>query len=175
MQSILQKDTFYRFSLSSTSSLQRTLGNRISEKQLQQNLSTDQQQLQDSNLAQTNFQQLSLEQHTYKEKILNNELATTFENKKSLEEELSFQIFFVDNLVFPDDLPSFRRVSREELLQEAACKQQLYPDRRRSLQRTASSSWLSSSQCEQAAFQQQLVSAECGQSSFTPRPFTSLL
>ena len=38
--SILQRETFYRFSLSTTSSLQRTLGIRLSEKQLQQNLST---------------------------------------------------------------------------------------------------------------------------------------
>ena len=78
--------------------LAENFGQRNSEKQLQQNLSTDQQQLQDSNLAQTTFQQLSLEQHIYKEKILNNELATNLENKKSLEEDLSFQTFFFENL-----------------------------------------------------------------------------
>ena len=77
--------------------LAENFGHRLSEKQLQQNLSTDQQQLQDSNLAQTNFQQLSLEQHIYKEKILNNELATNLVNKKSLAENLSFQNFYFDN------------------------------------------------------------------------------
>ena len=35
--------------------LAENFGHQISEKQLQQNLSTDHQQLQDSNLAQTNF------------------------------------------------------------------------------------------------------------------------
>ena len=79
--------------------LAENFGQRISEKQLQQNLSTDQQQLQDSNLAQTTFQQLSLEQPSYKEKILNNELATNLD-KKSLAENLSFQNFFFDNLAF---------------------------------------------------------------------------
>ena len=74
-------------------------GQQISEKQLQQNLSTDQQQLQDRNLAQTTLQQLSLEKPNYKEKILNNELATNFD-KKSLEENLPFQNFFFDNLAF---------------------------------------------------------------------------
>ena len=62
-------------------------GQQLSEKQLQQNLSTDQQQLQDSNLAQTVFQQISLEQPSFTEKILHNELATNFD-KKSLEENL---------------------------------------------------------------------------------------
>ena len=48
-------------------------------------------------------------------------------------------------------------------------KAHLYPERRRSLQRTASHNYLSSSQLEPAAFQQQLGSAEWGQSSFTTR------
>ena len=38
---------------------EENFGHRISEKQLQQNLSQDHQQLQDSNLAQTNFQQFA--------------------------------------------------------------------------------------------------------------------
>ena len=70
--------------------LAANFGHQISEKQLQQNLSTDQPQLPDSNLAQTNFQQLSLEQHIYKEKILNNELATNLENKQSSKKTFLF-------------------------------------------------------------------------------------
>ena len=61
-------------------------GQQLSEQQLQQNLSTDQPQLQESNLTQTNFQQLSFEQPSFPEKIVNNELATTFA-KKSLPRE----------------------------------------------------------------------------------------
>ena len=118
-------------------------GQQLSEKQLQQNLSTDQQQLQEHQLTQNNFQQLSLEQPSFTEKILHNELATIFD-KKSFAENLSFRNFYFTNLAFPDN--SFRRVSREELLQEAACTKQLHPERRRSLQRTASSNWLCSRQ-----------------------------
>ena len=121
---------FYKF-------LAENFGQQISEKQLQQNLPTDQQQLQDSKLAQTNFQQLSLEQHIYKEKILNNELATTFENKKSLEEELSFQSFFFDNLGFQTNFSASgelveKNFYKEQLVQSSfpqtgteACKEQL--------------------------------------------------
>ena len=46
------------------------------------------------------------------------------------------------HLGFAED--SFRTAWREQPLQEAACRKQLYPDRRRSLQRTASHNWLSS-------------------------------
>ena len=152
--------------------LPENFGQQLSEKQLQQNLSTDQQQLQESNLTQTTFQQLSLDQPSYKEKILNNELATTFD-KKSLEGEPSFQNFYFDNL-------AFQTTASGELAEKNFYKKQLEHSsftqiEEGSLQRTASSHWLSSSQCQQAAFQQQLASAECGQSSFTPRPFTSLL
>ena len=79
---------------------EENFGHRISEKQLQQNLSQNQQQLQKSNLAQNTVQQLSLEQPSYTEKILNNELATNLGNKKSLAADLSFQSFFFDNLAF---------------------------------------------------------------------------
>ena len=92
-------------------------GQRTSEKQLQQNLSTDQQQLQENNLAQTNFQQLSLEQPSYKEKILNKELATNLD-KKSLEENLSFQNFFFDNL-------AFQTTASGELVEKTFYKKQL--------------------------------------------------
>ena len=73
------------------------------------------------------------------------------------------------HLGFAED--SFRTAWREQPLQQAACRKQLYPDRRRrrSLQRTASHDWLSRSQLEPAAFQQQLGSEEWGQSSFTTR------
>ena len=137
VMSILQKETFYRFNLSTTSSLQRTLGQRISEKQLQQHLSTDQQQLQDSNLAQTTFQQLNLEQHIYQEEILNNELATNLENKKSLEEDLSFQTFFFENLGFQTNFSASgelveKNFYKKQLVHssftqtgEGACKEQL--------------------------------------------------
>ena len=64
---------------------------------------------------------------------------------------------------------SFRTAWREQPWQEAACRKQPYPDRRRSLQRTASQNRLSRSQLEPAAFQQQLGSAQWGQSSFTTR------
>ena len=63
--------------------VEKNFGQRFAEKQLQQNLSQDQQQLQASNLAQTTFQQLSLAQHSHKEKNLNNELATNFETEQN--------------------------------------------------------------------------------------------
>ena len=144
--SILQKETFTGSACLLQVLCRELWAEAFREAASAESFSAFNQQLQDSNLAQTDFQQLSLEQHIYKEKILNNELATNLENKKSLEEDLSFQSFFFDNLAFQTELLSFRRVSREELLQEAACTQQLYPDSSRSLQRTAFSSLLSSSQ-----------------------------
>ena len=153
--------------------LAENFGQRISEKQLQQNLSTDQQQLQDSNLAQTNFQQLSLEQHIYKEKILNNELATNLENKKSLAEDLSFQNFYFDNLAFQTTASGElveKNFYKKQLVHssftqtgEGACKEQL-----------PATCFPAASDNKQLS-QQQLASAECSQSSFTHRTFTSLL
>ena len=64
---------------------------------------------------------------------------------------------------------SFRAAWRQQPLQAATCREQLHPDRRRSLQRTASHNWLFRSQLEPAAFQQKLGSAQWGQSSFTTR------
>ena len=119
--------------------LAENFGQRIADKKLQQNLPTDQQQLQNSNLVQTNFQQLSFEQHIYKETILNNELATNLENKKSLAEDLSFQSFFFDNLAFQKNfLASGKLVEKnfykKQLVdssfpqtEKEACKEQLLP------------------------------------------------
>ena len=57
------------------------MGNQLAENELQQNFSQDQQQLQDSQLAQKIFQQLNLAQHSFTEKTLHNKLATNFWNK----------------------------------------------------------------------------------------------
>ena len=83
----------------------------------QQLSETDQHQLQESNLTQTTFQQLSLDQPSYKEKILHNELATTCD-KKSLEGEPSFQNFSFDNL-------AFQTTTSGELAEKNFYKQQL--------------------------------------------------
>ena len=111
-------------------------GQQISEKQLQQNLSTDQPQLQNRNLAQTAFQHLRLEQPNFTEKILHKELATNLD-KKSLEENLSFQNFFFDNLAFQTTASG--EVAKNNFYQkqleqssftqtgEEACKEQLQP------------------------------------------------
>ena len=141
-------------------------GKQLSEQQLQNNLSTDQRQLQENKLTQNTFQQLSLEQPSFTKKTFNKELATTFA-KNSLIRQPCLSDLLLCHLGFAED--SFRTAWREQPLQEAACRKQLYPDRRRSLQRTASHHRLSRSQLEPAAFQQQLGSAEWGQSSFTTR------
>ena len=60
--------------LRSNKFLEKNFGHQLAENELQQNLSQDQQQLQDSQLAQKIFQQLNLAQHSFSEKILNNEL-----------------------------------------------------------------------------------------------------
>ena len=65
---------------------------------------------------------------------------------------------------------SFRTAWREQPLQEAACREQLHQDSRRSLQRPASHNWLFRSQLKPTDFQNQLGSEEWGQSSFTTRP-----
>ena len=140
---------------------------QLADKQLQQNLSTDQKQLQKNNLTKNNLQQLSFKQPSFPEKTLNNELATTFA-KKSLEEHFAFQTFLFDSLAFQS--PASEQLGENNLYQkqleqssftqteEEACKEQLL--------RTG----FSSSQLEPAAFQEQLGSAEWGQSSFTTRP-----
>ena len=60
--------------LRSNKFLEKNFGHQLAENELQQNLSQDQLQLQDSQLAQKFFQQLNLAQHSFSEKILNNEL-----------------------------------------------------------------------------------------------------
>ena len=92
-------------------------GQQLSEEQLQQNLSTDQRQLQNTQLTQTHFQQLSLEKPSFPEKIVNNELATTFA-KKSLAENLVFESFFSDNL-------ALQKTASGELAEKNLYKKQL--------------------------------------------------
>ena len=70
---------------------------QLAEKQLHQNLSTDQRQLQKNNLTKNNLQQLSFKQPSFPEKTLNKELATTFA-KNSLIDNLVFQNFFFATL-----------------------------------------------------------------------------
>ena len=107
---------------------------QLSDKQLQQNLSTDQRQLQNNKLTQNNLQQLSFNQPNFPEKTLNKELATTFA-KKSLEEHFAFQTFLFDSLAFQS--PASKQLGKNNLDQkqlaqssftqpeEEACKEQL--------------------------------------------------
>ena len=107
---------------------------QLPDKQLQQNLSTDQKQLQKNNLTKNSLQQLSFKQPSFSEKTLNNELATTFA-KKSLEEHFAFQTFLVDSLAFQS--PASEQLGEINLYQkqleqssftqteEEACKEQL--------------------------------------------------
>ena len=97
--------------LRSNKFLEKNFGHQLAENELQQNLSQDQQQLQDSQLAQKLFQQLSLAQHSFSEKILNNELG------KSI-----FQAFDHQNL----DKKQFAKSNFNQTRKEA-CKEQLLP------------------------------------------------
>ena len=107
---------------------------QLSDKQLQQNLSTDQRQLQNNKLSQNNLQQLSFNQPSFPEKTFNKELATTFA-KKSLEEHFALQTFLFESLAFQS--PASEQLGREQPLPEAACTEQLYPTRRRKLAKTS--------------------------------------
>ena len=154
------------FNISLDKFFPENFGKQLAENQLQQNLSTDQRQLQKNKLTQNTFQQLSLEQPSFTEKILNNELATTFA-KNSLIDNLVFQNFFYATLALQKT--ASEQLGEKDLYKKQLEQRQPHPDRRRSLQRTASHNWLSRSQLEPAAFQHQLGSAEWGQSSFTTR------
>ena len=152
--------------------LAENFGQQLSEKQLQQNLSTDQQQLQDSNLAQTNFQQLSLEQPSYKEKILNNELATNLD-KKSLEENLFFQNFFFDNL-------AFQTTASGELVEKTFYKKQLANSSftqtgQEACKEQLPATGFPAASDEQAAFQSSLFQQSVAKAASRTRTFTSLL
>ena len=104
-------------------------GQQLSEQQLQNNLSTDQRQLQKNT-----FQQLSFEHPSFTEKILHNELATTFA-KNSLIDKFVFQNFFFATLalqkVASDQLGENnlykKQLAKNNLTQtaEEACKEQL--------------------------------------------------
>ena len=139
---------------------------QLADKQLQQNLSTDQKQLQKNNLTKNNLQQLSFKKPSFPEKTLNNELATTFA-KKSLEEHFAFQTFLFDSLAFQS--PASAQLGENNLNQKQLAQSSFTQTGRRGLQRTASQKRLSRSQLEPAAFQEQIGSAEWGQSSFTTR------
>ena len=100
--------------------LAENFGNQLSEQQLQQNLSTDQRQLQKKQLTQHNFQQLSLQhlspgQSIFKEKTLNKELATNFA-KNSFEDNLVFQTFFFSSL-------ALQKVASEQLGENNLCQE----------------------------------------------------
>ena len=141
-------------------------GKQLSDKQLQRKLSTDQRQLQNNQHAQNNFQQLSLEQTSFPEKILHKELATTFA-KKSLAENLVCPNFFFATLAlqkvaseqFGENNLYKKQLEQHNLTQreEGACKEQLL--------RTG----FPAASLDQQLFQQQLGSAEWGQSRFTTR------
>ena len=107
---------------------------QLSDKQLQQNLSTDQRQLQKNKLSQNKLQQLSFNQPSFPEKTFNKELATTFA-KKSLEEHFALQTFLFESLAFQS--PASNQLGENNLDQkqlaqssftqpeEEACKDQL--------------------------------------------------
>ena len=147
------KELYYQF-------FEKNFGPRTSEKQLQQNLSQD--------------QQLSFEQPSFKEKTLNSELATNLGNKKSFAEELFFQSFFFDNLAFQKNFLASRKLAEQNFYKKQLADSSFTQTGQGSLQRTASTTLLPSSKGEQAAFQQ-LGSAECRQRSFTQRTLPSLL
>ena len=98
--------------------LEKNFGQQLAENELQQNLSQDQQQLQDSNLAQKISQQLSLDQLSVTEKNFHNELSTNFWNKAFQKnflasKELAEKNFYKKQLV----RSSFAQIAR------GACKQ----------------------------------------------------
>ena len=92
-------------------------GNQLSEKQLQQNLSTDQRQLQENKLTQNNFQQLSLEPaQLYREDL--EQRACNNLCQEELDRQPCLSELLLCHLGFPED--SFRTACREQPLQEAA-------------------------------------------------------
>ena len=100
-------------------------------------------------------------------------LQQTLRTRRASKKTFLFQSFFFDNLAFQTNFPASGQVSREELLQAAACREQLYPARKRSLHRTTSNNLLSNSKCQQATLQQ-LGSAECRQSKLHIETFPQL-
>ena len=121
--------------MSSTSSLQRTLATDLGKKQLQQNLSTDQQQLQDRNFSRQPFSSSASDSPASQRRPFNKELATTFA-KKSLAENLVFQNFFFDNLAFQKTASGEvvektfqKKLANSSFTQtgKEACKEQLLP------------------------------------------------
>ena len=86
------EEQLLQLQLLSNKFLEKNFGQQLAENELQRSLSQDQQQLQDSNLAQKIFQQLTLEQPSLTEKNLHKELAETFEiEKHNLAEGLAFR------------------------------------------------------------------------------------
>ena len=170
---------------------------QLSEKQLQQNLPTDQQQLQEHKLTQNNFQQLSLEQPSFTEKILNNELATTFD-KKSLVDNLVFQNFYFDNLVFQKTASgelAEKNFYKKQLAQSSftqkgkeGCKEQLPADGfpaassnkqlsssrllQKSVAKAASQPELSAAYSKRATGQKELLHRELPEEELVDRPST---
>ena len=126
---------------------------QLSEKQLQQNLSTDQRQLQKNKLQQNTFQQLSLEQPSFTEKIYNTELATTFA-KKSLIDNLVFQNFFLATL-------ALQKTASEQLGENNLNQKQL-----------AQSSF---TQTEEEACKEQLLTTGFPEASLNQQPFSNSL
>ena len=92
-------------------------GQQLSEQQLQNNLSTDQRQLQHKQLHKNTFQQLSLECPSFRQTTLHKELATTFA-KTSLIDNLVFQNFFFATL-------ALKKVASEQLGENNLDKKQL--------------------------------------------------
>ena len=134
------EEQLLQLQLLSNKFLEKNFGQQLAENELQQNLSQDQQQLQDSNLAQKIFQQLS-----FRTTQLHREEHATMSFQQNFEIE--------KNKAFQKNFLAFERVSRRRTSAgEAACRQQLYPDNNRSLQRTASDSLLTRSKWEPAAF-----------------------
>ena len=97
--------------------LAENFGNQLSEQQLQQNLSTDQRQLQNSKLNQQTLQQLSLEHPNLTETILHKELATIFA-KNSFKDNLVFQNLCLTTL-------ALQKVASEHLGENNLDKKQL--------------------------------------------------
>ena len=139
-----------------------SFGQQLSEQQLQNNLSTDQRQLQHKQLHKNTFQQLSLEHPSFRQKTLHKELATTFA-KTSLIDNLVFQNFFFATL-------ALKKVASEQLGENNLDTKQLSENNLYKKQLEENNF----SQTEEAC-KEQLLTTGFSQASFTQQLFSTSL
>ena len=158
--------------LSTTSSFQRTLGNSFQRSSFSRIFPQISSSFRRTILPRQTFQQLSLEQPSYKEKTFNNELATTFA-KKSLAENLSFQNFFFDNL-------AFQTTASGELVEKTFYKQQLATSSftqtgQEACKEQLPATGFPAASANKQLFQSSLVQQSVAKAASQTRTFTSLL